>query len=127
MRALGFARFAVVRHDRGGRVAHRTARDYPVALERTAGSPWRCPRPWLRALTTSLIEAQRLGSILCRAHLRGRRPRGADRRQASLSKADLRETDLGTADLMDGCGAHHARRGQGISKEGYGAGLAVSE
>jgi haloacetate dehalogenase len=34
MRALGFARFAVVRHDRGGRVAHRMARDHPVAVER---------------------------------------------------------------------------------------------
>jgi pimeloyl-ACP methyl ester carboxylesterase len=31
--ALGFARFAVVRHDRGGHVAHRTARDHPVAVE----------------------------------------------------------------------------------------------
>ena len=82
-----------------------------------------------------------------RAHLRGRRPRRADRRQASLgaaalseadrlgavvrgadlSGADLCETDLGTADLTDCCGAHHARRGQGISKEGYGARLAVSE
>jgi hypothetical protein len=116
------------------------------------GSGLRCStlcglRPWLRALTTSLIEAQRLGPILCRAPLRGRRLRGADRRRASLGKADLseadrlradvrgadlsgadlRETDLGTADLTDCCGAHHARRGQGISKEGYGAGLAVSE
>jgi pimeloyl-ACP methyl ester carboxylesterase len=36
MRALGFARFAVVRHDRGGRVAHRMARDHPEALERIA-------------------------------------------------------------------------------------------
>ena len=36
MRALGFARFAVVRHDRGGRVAHRIARDRPVAVERIA-------------------------------------------------------------------------------------------
>ena len=33
MPALGFARFAVVRHDRGGRVAHRMARDQPVTLE----------------------------------------------------------------------------------------------
>jgi len=36
MRALGFARFAVVRHDRGGCVAHRMARDRPVAVERIA-------------------------------------------------------------------------------------------
>ena len=36
MRALGFVRFAVVRHDRGGRVAHGTARDHPEALERIA-------------------------------------------------------------------------------------------
>ena len=49
------------------------------------------------ALTTSLIEAQLLGADLCRAHLRGMRLRGADRRQASLGAADLCETDLGTA------------------------------
>jgi len=36
MRALGFARFAEVRHDRSGCVAHRMARDYPVAVERIA-------------------------------------------------------------------------------------------
>ena len=36
MRALGFARFAVVRHEHSGRVAHRTARDHPVAVERIA-------------------------------------------------------------------------------------------
>ncbi len=36
MRALGFARFAVVRHDRGGRIAHHMARDHPEALERIA-------------------------------------------------------------------------------------------
>jgi haloacetate dehalogenase len=36
MRALAFARFAVVSHDRDGRVAHRTARDHPVAVERIA-------------------------------------------------------------------------------------------
>jgi len=36
LRALGFARFAVVRHHRGGLVAHRMARDRPVAVERIA-------------------------------------------------------------------------------------------
>jgi haloacetate dehalogenase len=36
MRPLGFARLAVVRHDRGGRVAHRTACDHLVAGERIA-------------------------------------------------------------------------------------------
>jgi len=36
MRALGFARFAVVGHDRGGRVAHRMALDHPAAVERLA-------------------------------------------------------------------------------------------
>jgi len=34
MRALGHERFAVVGHDRGGRVAHRMARDHRVAIER---------------------------------------------------------------------------------------------
>lgn len=34
MRALGFERFAVVGHDRGGRVAHRMALDHPEAVER---------------------------------------------------------------------------------------------
>lgn len=32
MRALGHARFGVVGHDRGGRVAHRLALDHPVAV-----------------------------------------------------------------------------------------------
>ena len=36
MRELGFDRFAVVGHDRGGRVAHRMALDRPDAVERLA-------------------------------------------------------------------------------------------
>ena len=36
MRALGHGRFAVVGHDRGGRVAHRMALDHPGAVERLA-------------------------------------------------------------------------------------------
>ena len=88
-------------------------------------------------------SAPLFGADWRRAHLHGRRFCGAERRQASLgaadlsdadrrgaglgganlSAADLRETDLGTADLMDCCGAHHARRGQGISKQGYGTNL----
>ena len=36
MRSLGFSRFAVVGHDRGGRVAHRMALDYPETVERLA-------------------------------------------------------------------------------------------
>jgi haloacetate dehalogenase len=36
MRALGFDRFALVGHDRGGRVAHRLALDHPRAIERLA-------------------------------------------------------------------------------------------
>ncbi|MGJ3264882.1 MAG: alpha/beta hydrolase [Salinarimonas sp.] len=36
MRALGHARFAVVGHDRGGRVAHRMALDHPHAVSRFA-------------------------------------------------------------------------------------------
>lgn len=36
MRALGFARFAVAGHDRGGRVAHRMALDHPERIERLA-------------------------------------------------------------------------------------------
>ena len=36
MRRLGFPRFAVVGHDRGGRVAHRMALDHPDAVERLA-------------------------------------------------------------------------------------------
>jgi len=34
MRQLGFDRFKVVGHDRGGRVAHRLALDHPEAVER---------------------------------------------------------------------------------------------
>jgi len=34
MRTLGFERFAVCGHDRGGRVAHRMALDHPQAVER---------------------------------------------------------------------------------------------
>lgn len=36
MRHLGFPRFAVAGHDRGGRVAHRMALDYPEAISRLA-------------------------------------------------------------------------------------------
>ncbi len=36
MAALGFERFAVVGHDRGGRVAHRMALDHAAAVERLA-------------------------------------------------------------------------------------------
>jgi haloacetate dehalogenase len=36
MRSLGFSRFAVVGHDRGGRVAHRMALDHPETVERLA-------------------------------------------------------------------------------------------
>jgi haloacetate dehalogenase len=36
MRQLGYKRFAVVGHDRGGRVAHRMARDHPQVVERLA-------------------------------------------------------------------------------------------
>ncbi len=36
MRALGHARFAVIGHDRGGRVAHRMALDHPDVIERLA-------------------------------------------------------------------------------------------
>ncbi len=36
MRTLGFERFAVIGHDRGGRVAHRMALDHPAAIERIA-------------------------------------------------------------------------------------------
>ena len=36
MRSLGYERFAVAGHDRGGRVAHRMALDHPSAVERIA-------------------------------------------------------------------------------------------
>src|SRR3954466_13504889 len=36
MRVLGFERFAVVGHDRGGRVAHRMVLDHPGSVERIA-------------------------------------------------------------------------------------------
>jgi haloacetate dehalogenase len=36
MRALGFARFRLAGHDRGGRVAHRLSLDHPAAVERIA-------------------------------------------------------------------------------------------
>jgi len=36
MREMGFDRFRVVGHDRGGRVAHRLALDHPSAVERLA-------------------------------------------------------------------------------------------
>ncbi len=36
MSSLGFARFAVVGHDRGARVAHRMALDHPERIERAA-------------------------------------------------------------------------------------------
>ncbi len=36
MRTLGFARFGLVGHDRGARVAHRLCLDHPLAVERVA-------------------------------------------------------------------------------------------
>ncbi|HEX6956711.1 MAG TPA: alpha/beta hydrolase [Ferrovibrio sp.] len=36
MQALGFARFCLAGHDRGGRVAHRLALDHPQAVEKLA-------------------------------------------------------------------------------------------
>jgi haloacetate dehalogenase len=36
MRQLGFSKFAVVGHDRGGRVAYRMALDFPTVVERLA-------------------------------------------------------------------------------------------
>ena len=36
MRALGFARFGLAGHDRGGRVAHRLVVDHPACVERVA-------------------------------------------------------------------------------------------
>jgi haloacetate dehalogenase len=36
MRALGFARFQLARHDRGGRVAHRLVLDYPGTVTKLA-------------------------------------------------------------------------------------------
>ncbi len=36
MRALGFARFRLAGHDRGGRVSHRLCVDHPTAVERVA-------------------------------------------------------------------------------------------
>jgi len=36
MTSLGFARFVVAGHDRGGRVAHRLCLDHPLAVERVA-------------------------------------------------------------------------------------------
>jgi haloacetate dehalogenase len=36
MRELGFGRFGLVGHDRGGRVAHRLVLDHPEAVERLA-------------------------------------------------------------------------------------------
>ncbi len=36
MRALGFAKFRLAGHDRGGRVAHRLSLDHPAAVERIA-------------------------------------------------------------------------------------------
>lgn len=36
MRRLGFARFGLAGHDRGGRVAHRLALDHPAAVDRLA-------------------------------------------------------------------------------------------
>jgi hypothetical protein len=46
---------------------------------------------------------------------------------AEMERKFIRERQLWpyrTADQTDCCGAHHAWRGQGISKEGYGDGLA---
>jgi len=51
MRALGFERFRLVGHDRGGRVAHRLALDHPEAVERLAVLDI-CPTATMYAATT---------------------------------------------------------------------------
>ena len=69
MKHFGFDRFAVVGHDRGGRVAHRLALDHPAGRHRA----WQCstscprttcirmsPRPsWMRTSTGSSTSARR--------------------------------------------------------------------
>jgi len=79
---------------------------------------------WAHLHVGWLCGADRRQASLGAADLSDADRLGADLGGANLSAADLRETDLGTADLMDCCGAHHARRGQGISKQGYGDELA---
>ena len=54
MRALGHTRFAVAGHDRGGRVAHRLARDHPTASAilrcLTSHQQQRCMKPPTKSL-----------------------------------------------------------------------------
>jgi hypothetical protein len=108
MRALGFARFAVVRHHRSGRDAHRMARDHPVAVERIAVLAMALPatlvaRPYHEPDGGAAVGGPMCAGRTCvgAAALSEADRLGADVRGADLSGADLRETDLGTADLTD--------------------------
>jgi haloacetate dehalogenase len=57
MTALGFARFRLAGHDRGGRVAHRLALDHPARLESVAVLDIVPTRTVFRATTQALATA----------------------------------------------------------------------
>jgi haloacetate dehalogenase len=57
MTALGFARFRLAEHDRGGRVAHRLALDHPARLESVAVLDIVPTRTVFRATTQALATA----------------------------------------------------------------------
>jgi len=77
MRELGFDRFAVAGHDRGGRVGHRLALDHPEGGDRTRGAGHRADAGRLREGRRG-IRAGVLPLVLpCR---RQRYSRAADRR-----------------------------------------------
>ena len=63
MRALGHERFALVGHDRGGRVGHRTALDHPEAVTRLADTADPVPDPvWADA--AAHFDTQQLGALV---------------------------------------------------------------
>ena len=62
MRKIGFGRFRLVGHDRGGRVAHRLAPDHPAAVERLASSTSRRRRRCMPTRTARLPRPPITGS-----------------------------------------------------------------
>ena len=86
MRALGFARFGVAGHDRGGRVAHRLAVDHPETVERLAVLDISPTRRMYRATDMAFASAYYHWFFLIQPHDLPERMIGADPANYLLTK-----------------------------------------
>ena len=96
MQALGFARFKLVGHDRGGRVAHRLCLDHPQAVERVAVLVG--PQVEHHAALATVVEIER--RVLRLRGARGQREHRAHR----IAGRRLDLDDLGAPVAQDAAG-----------------------